>query len=162
MRGYVYKWTNLLNGKWYIGSTCGNNPNYKAGGIAIKKAFKKYGMNNFNKELFMTNDYLELEQFLLDETDAANDSMSYNMKNSAIGAAIGSSYHLGYKHSDEAKAKMKAAKLGKKRRKFSAEARYNMSASKSGANHPGFRLHSANNHGVFLGVHPRVAKRLLT
>lgn len=47
----VYKITNLINGKIYIGKDTKNNPKYYGSGILIKKAIKKYGKNNFSKEI---------------------------------------------------------------------------------------------------------------
>jgi len=47
----VYMTTNLLNGKKYIGSDSKNNPNYLGSGIGIRRAIKKYGKDNFKKEI---------------------------------------------------------------------------------------------------------------
>lgn len=49
--GIIYKVTNLINGKIYIGRDLRNNPKYLGGGIAIKSAHKKYGRENFVKEI---------------------------------------------------------------------------------------------------------------
>ena len=50
---YIYKITNLLNGKIYIGKhTCKNIENvYYGSGVAIKAAIKKYGKENFKKDI---------------------------------------------------------------------------------------------------------------
>jgi len=50
---YIYKITNLLNDKCYVGKhSCLNiNNAYFGSGIAIKKAIKKHGKNNFKKEI---------------------------------------------------------------------------------------------------------------
>lgn len=50
---YIYKITNLLNGKIYIGKhTCKNIENvYYGSGVAIKAAIKKYGKENFKKDV---------------------------------------------------------------------------------------------------------------
>ena len=47
----IYKTTNKLTGEFYIGlnSTC--NPNYLGSGVEIKKQIKKYGKENFIKEI---------------------------------------------------------------------------------------------------------------
>jgi group I intron endonuclease len=47
----VYKVTNLINNKIYIGQDTNNNPNYYGSGLIIKKALKKYGKENFKKEI---------------------------------------------------------------------------------------------------------------
>ena len=47
----IYCTTNLINGKKYIGSDTNNNPYYLGSGVSIIKAIKKYGRNNFKKEI---------------------------------------------------------------------------------------------------------------
>lgn len=47
----IYKTTNLLNGKIYIGQDRNNNPNYYGSGKLLKLAIKKYGKENFTKEI---------------------------------------------------------------------------------------------------------------
>lgn len=50
---YIYKITNLKNNKIYIGkhSSKKTNDNYYGSGVAIKRAIKKYGKENFKKEI---------------------------------------------------------------------------------------------------------------
>lgn len=47
----IYKTTNLINGKIYIGQDKNNNPHYFGSGKKIKRAIKKYGKQNFKKEI---------------------------------------------------------------------------------------------------------------
>ena len=47
----IYKTTNLIDGKIYIGKDVKNNPNYLGSGIRLKYAIKKYGINSFKKEI---------------------------------------------------------------------------------------------------------------
>ena len=47
----IYKITNKVNGKIYIGQDKNNNPNYLGSGKKIKRAVKKYGKENFIKEI---------------------------------------------------------------------------------------------------------------
>lgn len=47
----IYKTTNLINGKFYIGQDSKNNPKYLGSGSLLKNAIKKYGKENFVKEI---------------------------------------------------------------------------------------------------------------
>lgn len=53
MYGYIYKTTNLKNGKIYIGKhkSCEYDPNYLGSGRLLKRAIKKYGKENFLNEI---------------------------------------------------------------------------------------------------------------
>lgn len=49
--GYIYRTTNLVNGKTYIGQhKKTNNKIYRGSGTILQKAFKKYGLDNFKTE----------------------------------------------------------------------------------------------------------------
>jgi group I intron endonuclease len=57
---YIYKTTNLINGKIYIGKSEKHfNPNYYGSGILLKKSVKKYGIENFSVELIEKCDSIE-------------------------------------------------------------------------------------------------------
>jgi hypothetical protein len=47
----LYKTTNTINGKYYIGVSNGNDPFYKGSGTALKEAFASYGRSNFSREV---------------------------------------------------------------------------------------------------------------
>jgi hypothetical protein len=47
----IYKTTNTLNGKFYIGKSKYDDPDYIGSGSILKKAIKKYGKENFVKEV---------------------------------------------------------------------------------------------------------------
>lgn len=80
---YVYKITNLITGKWYIGKHNGTNPNYMGSGILLKRAIKKHGVTNFKKEILevcSTIEELNLrEAQLISEYNAVSSNQSYNM-----------------------------------------------------------------------------------
>ena len=62
MKHYIYKTTNLINGKIYIGKRSHDNPEkdkYLGSGNVLKQAISKYGKQNFKKEI--------LEIFLTEE-----------------------------------------------------------------------------------------------
>lgn len=73
MKYLIYKITNKINGKFYIGChvTENINDNYLGSGIAIKRAIKKYGKQNFAKEILFTFDNMtdmhEKEKILIKE-----------------------------------------------------------------------------------------------
>ena len=87
--GYVYKYTHKETGKWYIGSHTGNNENYTGSGLLWQKAKNKYGIESYNVEILYEGEmYREEEERILKSLDAANDDMSYNMKNEALGGSF--------------------------------------------------------------------------
>jgi len=47
----IYKTTNELNKKMYVGQDTHNNQNYFGSGILIVRAIKKYGKENFKREI---------------------------------------------------------------------------------------------------------------
>jgi hypothetical protein len=52
----VYKTTNIINGKVYIGKDRKNNPNYLGSGKLLHQAIKKYGKSAFRKEILFESD----------------------------------------------------------------------------------------------------------
>lgn len=86
-KGFVYKWTNKINSRWYIGSHEGTvDDGYKASGKLILRAFNKYGVENFEREiLYEGPNFREEEEKLLRYYDVENNTKSYNLKNSAVG-----------------------------------------------------------------------------
>jgi hypothetical protein len=81
----IYKTTNLINNKTYIGIHQTNNINdgYLGSGLAMEKAIKKYRKENFKREILEEcNSYdelLEREKFYVDEK-WVKDRMNYNLK----------------------------------------------------------------------------------
>ena len=80
----IYKTTNLINGKIYIGKDSKNNPKYLGSGIIIISAIKKYGKENFKKEILEKcddfNKLNEREIFWIKECDSTNLKIGYNIR----------------------------------------------------------------------------------
>ena len=84
----IYKVTNLINKKFYIGQEKNFNPSYLGSGILISKAIKKYGIENFIKEILengiSTKQILdEREIFWIEFLDAKN--FGYNIASGGQG-----------------------------------------------------------------------------
>lgn len=103
---YIYKITNLINGKIYIGKHSTNtiNDGYMGSGSLIKKAIEKYGVENFTKEYLAfcdTEDKLNwLERFYIKKLHSRIFDGNYNLTDGGEGVT-------GYKHSEEIKRKIK-------------------------------------------------------
>lgn len=57
---FVYLTTNLINGKQYVGEHNNLKDNYYGSGIAIHRAIKKYGKQNFSRKILEEFDSKEL------------------------------------------------------------------------------------------------------
>lgn len=80
----IYKITNNVNGRYYIGrhTTRDIHDNYMGSGKAIRNAIKKYGKEYFTKEIIAeansAEDLWELERQIVNES-VVKDPLSYNM-----------------------------------------------------------------------------------
>lgn len=87
--GIVYIITNNINGKKYIGVDTKNKKNYFGSGVVIKLALKKYGKENFIKEILETNDdnsYLfEKEKYWITYYNATESLDFYNISDGGKG-----------------------------------------------------------------------------
>ena len=87
---FIYKTTNLLNGKYYIGMHSTNNLNdgYLGSGTYFKNSVKKHGIENFKIEiLYWKESRLELtnlEKEIVNE-DLLKDSLCMNLKPGGYG-----------------------------------------------------------------------------
>ena len=127
----VYKITNNINGKVYIGQTYHVKQRFyqhthSSQNKHLHSAFEKYGIDNFTFEVLftgLTKEESDIEEIrLIAEYDSANSSKGYNHR---LGGSRG-------KNSPETKAKMSEAFKG---RKMSAEAREKMSKARKGVKH---------------------------
>jgi hypothetical protein len=113
MRHIIYKITNTVNGKYYIGrhSTTDINDGYMGSGIGIKNAIRKYGRENFIKEILEETttsvELWKLERQYVNE-DVVKDEKSYNM-------SVGGKHYLqGLTPEQLRKHQSNAGKLGAK------------------------------------------------
>lgn len=162
----IYKTTNLINGKFYVGKDEKNNPDYYGSGLILNKAIEKYGKENFTKEILETclskEELNEREIYWISKLNATIDG--YNI---ALGGAGGDTYSMnpnlhnikekltgennhfyGRKHSEETKRKISESQIGReawnkgKKDIYTKEHLNNLSKIRtekySGENHPRF------------------------
>lgn len=140
--GVIYKITNNINGKIYIGKTKQffkkyingkfkhlTKENYNIGCKYINSAILKYGIENFSVKLidlaYTLKKLNELEQKYIIDFNSRNPKIGYNI---AKGGDGGCGF-IGHKHSEESKNKMRKSAIG---RKLSEETKQKMSASRLG------------------------------
>jgi group I intron endonuclease len=79
----IYKTTNLLNNKIYIGLDTHNNPKYLGSGTIITNAIRKYGKDNFIKDILeVCNDLDTLkirEKYWIEYYNSTNKNIGYNI-----------------------------------------------------------------------------------
>lgn len=79
----IYKITNIINNKIYIGQDRHNNPHYMGSGVAIVNAVKKYGKEHFIKEIIEqceTHDILnEREKYWIAHYNSTDNDIGYNI-----------------------------------------------------------------------------------
>lgn len=109
----VYQITNLINDKIYIGVHCTNklDDKYYGSGKSIKNAIKKYGKENFKKEILFIYD--NIEEMISKEEDIVTEQFvnrndTYNIN---LGGKTNINAILNYKQTGEHKNKL----LGKVR-----------------------------------------------
>jgi group I intron endonuclease len=78
----IYKTTNNINGKIYIGKNKTNNKNYLGSGIVLNFAIKKYGRENFSKEIIEECETYQMlneqETYWISFYDSTNSKIGYN------------------------------------------------------------------------------------
>jgi group I intron endonuclease len=132
----IYLIENKINNKNYIGQhkiDTTRKDNYFGSGIYIKRAIKKYGIDNFNKyelEIFYNKYEADFYEKLYIKFYRLENKAEYNIANGGEGASgynhteefkrkiskihKGNKYNLGVKRSEETKQKISKANKGKK------------------------------------------------
>jgi hypothetical protein len=79
----VYKTTNIINNKIYIGKDAKNRPSYLGSGKLLKEDIAKYGKENFIKEVLEVCDSLEMlarrEHYWIRKLNSINPYIGYNL-----------------------------------------------------------------------------------
>lgn len=79
----IYKTTNLINGKFYIGQDFNNDSKYYGSGKLLTMAIKKYGKENFKKEILeycsSEKELDDREIYWISKLNATNRDIAYNI-----------------------------------------------------------------------------------
>lgn len=108
---YIYKTTNTINNKIYIGQYTGKKLDYLGSGSIFLKALKKYKRINFSKEILEYCSSMEelnkQEIYWIKYYNATDKKIGYNLSDGGSGT-------LGYKFTEEQKEKMSSSHKGLK------------------------------------------------
>jgi group I intron endonuclease len=164
----IYKTTNTINGKFYIGKQSCKNlyNNYLGSGFLLKRAIEKYGKQSFKKEILWFCDSEEgaykLESIIVNEEFIANENV-YNVKVGGLGSK---------NMSNETKQKIsKTVKKWHDEVGVSDETRKKLSVAHSGENHHFYGKKLSEDHvqklvdghtGVSNGPHSDETKRKMS
>lgn len=136
-KGIIYKYTNKINGKVYIGQTIDEKQRKKdhkrlKGDSYFHRAIKKYGFENFDYEVvfFTISSDPDRLKYLLDTMEKYFIKKYNSYGSGGYNCTLGGEGSLGYKHSEEVK--MKMSDLAKKRKPISKETRRKLSESGKG------------------------------
>ena len=132
-KSFVYRWTNKVNGKTYLGSTSNaksrlstyyNKNTLNLINMPIYKAILKYGHSNFifdiieycepKETLQKEQDYLDRFDFDYNVLEKASSSLGYKHTNKTIEKMKGRQNLLGYKHTEDTIKKLKELQINKK------------------------------------------------
>lgn len=120
----IYKITNTINDKIYIGQHKGSMEKYWGSGLLIKRAIEKYGIENFTKDILLEcdeNEADDAEKYWIKQLNSTDINIGYNIslggeggdqiskhpRNAEIRKQISIS-NTGIKHTQEAKDKISA------------------------------------------------------
>ena len=117
---YIYKITNITNNKIYIGkhSTDDLNDGYMGSGTLLRRAQKKYGIENFRKEYLAFCDKKDklnwFEKFYIRKYGSTNADIGYNLTPGGDGFSVGNiPWNTGKHHSEETRRKISEVQIGR-------------------------------------------------
>jgi group I intron endonuclease len=135
-KAYLYRWTHIPTGKWYVGSRTAKGSHPQDGYYCSSKVVKPLIQQNpkeWNREILAIGEPLyirDLENKYLIDINAAKDPMSFNKTN-----ADGKFHRTGISHTADTKQKLSKALTG---RNHSDETRAQMSKTRLGSGNPMF------------------------
>ena len=120
---YIYKITNLINGKTYIGQHEYKklNDNYMGKGVHLRRAQKKYGIENFKKDILVFNISERKHADLLEKTFIAAEREKVGRENCYNEADGGQGGNLGPEVCKKIAEKLKGHPVSEETRKKIAE-----------------------------------------
>jgi group I intron endonuclease len=127
----IYKVTNLINSKIYVGKSIIDDPDYYGSGLKISNAIQKYGKENFNKEILEEcpdTNLNDREIHWISKLNACDDNIGYNI---SIGGTGGNHYWktLDQDGYDEQCRKIREGVAGRERPPHTKQTRDKMSKS---------------------------------
>lgn len=108
--GYIYKTTNIINGKIYIGQKMGTfTSEYLGSGILVNRAIEIHGRKNFRLEVLAFATTREMlngleKKYIFEYRQVFGNEFIYNLTDGGEG---GATWPKGKKHSEETKIKMR-------------------------------------------------------
>ena len=161
MYGFIYCTTNLINGKKYIGQHkyCGKIDKYYLGsGVALNGAIKKYGRENFKREIICECKTLEelneKEVYYINLWDAVNSKNFYNLGLGGNGMHGNNWWHYAtpeqIKHANDIRSMKMSGKnnpfYGKKHTQETKKLLSKLASQKIGSKNPFFGKHITPEH----------------
>lgn len=158
MKRVIYITTNLITGHKYIGKSSRNSETYLGSGTILKNAIKKYGIENFKKEIIEECETLEelneREYYWIQKYNAVESNEFYNLVDGGHGGGDNLSNHphldeirkkisigtskaqMGRKHSKETIEKIRKSNIGIKKSPHTEEWKLEISSKLKGKKKP--------------------------